>query len=184
MSGMDSEGSSALMQTHFAMFARYNEWANRRVYDCAGRLSDLEFHADRGAFFGSVCNTLNHILVADRIWLARFTGEGPTYSRLDLILHEDFSALRREREGEDQRITAWIDTLDDARLGRTFTYVPVTEPKQITQPLGPALSHLFNHQTHHRGQVHALLTAIGGRAAAVPLDLMHFQRETGLAAVT
>jgi uncharacterized damage-inducible protein DinB len=169
-----------MMQAHFAMFARYNDWANRRLYARAAQLSDEDCRADRGAFFGSVLRTLNHLLVTDRIWLRRFTGDGPTYSRLDFVLHDDLEALRVEREAEDARIVAWVDTLDGDRLAGSFTYTPISNPQPVTQPLAPALAHLFNHHTHHRGQTHALLTAIGGRSAAPELDLVYFQRETGI----
>lgn len=169
------------MKAHYEMFAAYNRWANRRLYDRAALLADADYRADRGAFFGSVHATLNHLLVTDRIWMRRFSGEGETYPRLDLILHEDFSGLREAREAEDERIVSWFGSLDDRALQGTFTYRPVSRPEQeITQPLGPALAHFFNHQTHHRGQVHAVMTGIGGRSAAPELDLVYFQRETGI----
>ena len=173
-----------MMAEYFRMLARYNDWANRRLYARAAELADTDYHAERGAFFGSVHGTLNHLLVADRIWMNRFTGEGPTYPRLDQILFEDLASLRTAREAEDQRIIAWADMLDDAKLAGTFSYTTITNPARVTQPIGPALAHFFNHQTHHRGQVHALLTAIGRRDAAPSLDLILFQRETdiGLAA--
>ncbi len=164
----------------FPMLARYNEWANRRLYARAAALPDADYRADRGTFFGSVHGTLNHLLVADRIWMSRFTGDGPTYPRLDLILHEDLDGLRPAREAEDARIVTWADSLDDERLAGVFTYRTIVEPREVTQPLAPALVHFFNHQTHHRGQVHALMTAIGGRDAAPVLDLIHFQHETGI----
>ena len=168
------------MRSHFAMFARYNEWANRRLYAAAGAMADGDYRANRGAFFGSVHGTLNHLLLADRIWMRRFTGQGETYARLDEILFDDFSALRSARGAEDARITGWVDTLDDEKFAGTFTYQTIVNPTDITQPLAPAVAHFFNHQTHHRGQVHALLTAIGGRDAAPSLDLIMFQRETGI----
>ena len=168
------------MDKHFSMFARYNAWANRRLYDSAAALPEADYRADRGAFFGSVHGTLNHILVGDRIWLKRFTGEGETHARLDVILHDEFASLRTAREAEDERILDWIEGLDAEKLSGTFTYRTIVNPADITQPLAPALAHFFNHQTHHRGQVHALLTAIGGRDAAASLDLIQFQRETGI----
>ena len=168
------------MHRHFVMFAQYNAWANRRLYAAAGRLSNADYRADRRAFFGSVHGTLNHLLLTDRIWMQRFTGAGPTYSQLDQILFDDLADLRQAREEEDQRIIDWIDGLDENHLAGSFTYRTVVEPREITQPLAPALAHFFNHQTHHRGQAHALLSAFGGRAAAPSLDLIFFQRETGI----
>jgi uncharacterized damage-inducible protein DinB len=168
------------MKHHFDMLAAYNGWANERLFDAAAKLADADYRADRGAFFGSVHATLNHLLVADRIWMRRFTGAGPTYSRLDVIVCDDFGSLRAERGAEDARIAAWIDTLDEKALASTFAYRTIVDPREVTQPLAPALAHLFNHQTHHRGQIHALMTGIGGRDAAPALDLIYFQRETGI----
>ncbi len=168
------------MRSHYSMFAHYNEWANRRLYRCAAAISDADYRAERGAFFGSLHRTLNHLLLGDRIWMKRFTGEGESYTRLDLIIHDDLLTLRAARETEDTRIIAWIDALDEPSLAGPFSYRTIVDPTDITQPLAPALAHFFNHQTHHRGQAHALLTAIGGRDAATSLDLILFQRETGI----
>jgi uncharacterized damage-inducible protein DinB len=168
------------MKAHFGMFAAYNSWANQRLYDAAAAISDADYRAERGAFFGSVHRTLNHLLVTDRIWMHRFTGEGPTYDDLEAVPCADLAALRAEREAEDARIVSWVASLDDARLGGIFKYHTTTRREGIAQPLASALAHFFNHQTHHRGQVHGLLTTIGGRPAAPPLDLVKFQRETGV----
>ena len=96
------------------------------------------------------------------------------------ILFDTLLELRAAREAEDNRIANWVDSLDEARLAGTFTYRTVVNPTDITQSLSAALAHFFNHQTHHRGQVHALLTGIAGRDAAPSLDLIMFQRETGI----
>ena len=168
------------MREHYRMFARYNQWANRRLYAAAADLSESEYRADHGAFFGSIHGTLNHLLVTDRIWMQRMSGTGESYSRLDLILHEELSELRAARGAEDERIIGWVDTLDDDALSGTFSYMRVSSPEPVTQPLGPALAHLFNHHAHHRGQAHALITRIAGRSAGPELDLIFFQRESGL----
>jgi uncharacterized damage-inducible protein DinB len=168
------------MRAHYEMFARYNEWANRRLYDAASKLSDADYRAEKGAFFGSVHRTLNHILVGDRVWMQRFTGEGPTYTKLDAIPCADLASLRSEREAEDRRIIGFVDGLHETRLAATFSYRSISNPTEITQPLAPALAHFFNHQTHHRGQVHGLMTTLGGREAAPSLDLILYQRETGV----
>ena len=162
------------------MFAQYNRWANERLYEAAEQLSDADYRADRGAFFGSLHGTLNHLLVADRIWMRRFTGEGPTYENLDEIVHDNLASLAVARRDEDERIIFFVETLGESEIASTFSYVPISTPEEVTQPLGPALAHFFNHQTHHRGQAHGLLTEIGGRKSAPPLDLIYFQRETGV----
>ena len=117
----------------------------------------------RGAFFGSLHGTLNHMVVADRVWLRRFTGDGPVQTRLDEILFEDLDRLEEARAAEDERIVGYIDRLSEADLASTFSYRTITQPQDITQPLAPALSHFFNHQTHHRGQAHGLITEIAGK---------------------
>ncbi len=165
------------MATLFAHLAAYNAWANARLYDAAATLSEPEYRADRGAFFRSMHGTLNHLLVADRIWMRRFTGEGEAPDRLDAILHESFDDLRAARAAEDRRIQAWAGALTAADLARTLRYRPISDPAEVERPLAPLVLHMFNHQTHHRGQAHAILTGLGRDAPS--LDLLPFQRETG-----
>jgi uncharacterized damage-inducible protein DinB len=162
------------MKKHFLMFAAYNRWANSRVYEAATELSDEEYRRDTGAFFRSLHGTLNHLLATDRIWMKRFTGEGEAPNRLDAIVHEDFPTLRTAREAEDQRIAAYVAELTDKALTGRFTYMTVTDMRTVSQRLAPALSHLFNHQTHHRGQAHSILTALD--RPSLQLDLIYFQR--------
>jgi uncharacterized damage-inducible protein DinB len=168
------------MQAYFAMFAAYNRWANERLYDAARTLPDGGYREPRGAYFGSLHGTLNHLVVGDRIWLHRFTGTGPYPTRLDEILHEEFTALEHARQIEDERIIAYVDSLTDGDIAGLVSYRTIVNPKDITQPLGPALGHFFNHQTHHRGQAHSLVTQIAGNAAMPSLDMIVFQRETGI----
>ena len=162
------------LAAHYRMFGRYNAWANARLYAAAAALSPEQFRADRGAFFKSVQGTLNHLLATDLIWQKRFTGEGEAPDRLDGILFEDFDALRVARIAEDARIVRYVDGLDEARIAGTIKYRRVSSPEEFVQELGPALADWFNHQTHHRGQVHASLTGLTG--AAPELDLLFYQR--------
>jgi len=163
------------MKAHFEMFSRYNAWANERLYGAAALLPDGDYRADRGAFFKSLHGTLNHLLVADRIWMHRFTGAEPIATRLDVILYQDFTSLRAARRNEDVRIVRYIGSLSATDLERRIRYRTVTNPQDIEQPLAPALAHFFNHQTHHRGQAHGLLTALTGDAPS--FDLIVFQRQ-------
>lgn len=162
------------MLRYFNMFAHYNRWANDAVYAEAAKLTREEINRSTGAYFGSLLGTLNHLLVADRIWLNRFTGTGPRPLRLDEVLFDELPALAEARRAEDERIIRWIGSLDDERIDGTFTYVPVTSPDPVTQRLGPAVAHVFNHQTHHRGQAHMILTTLGRPSLA--LDLIYYQR--------
>jgi uncharacterized damage-inducible protein DinB len=163
------------MKAHYQAFARYNAWANPRLYAAAAELTDAEYRADRGAFFKSMHGTLNHLLTADRVWMHRFTGQGPSPERLDMIQHEQLADLRGARESEDKRILDYVDGLSVAQLDGTIRYRRVSTPEEFEQALAPALAHFFNHQTHHRGQAHSILCSFGRRGLV--LDLLAFQRE-------
>jgi uncharacterized damage-inducible protein DinB len=166
------------LMAQFAMLAAYNAWANERLYGAAALLSDADYRADRGAFFGSLHGTLNHLLLGDRIWMHRFTGEGGEPPALDEILYEDFTALQAARRAEDARIIAFVDQRSEAELSCAVCYRTTRRPAEIEQRLAHLLVHFFNHQTHHRGQAHGILTGLAG--AAPSLDLLVFQRQTGI----
>ncbi|CZT34772.1 DinB family protein [Rhizobium sp. 9140] len=163
------------MIDHFRMFAAYNSWANGRIYAAADVLGEEGRRRQTGAAFGSLHGTLNHLLATDRIWMKRFTGKGDAPTTLDAVLFEDFEALKAARMAEDRRLAAWIDSLGADDLAGVFTYTPISIPEPITQALSPCLAHLFNHQTHHRGQCHMILTSLG--QPSVVLDLVFFQRQ-------
>ncbi|MGE0093366.1 MAG: DinB family protein [Alphaproteobacteria bacterium] len=159
---------------YFRVFARYNRWANTRLYDACAQLSDADRRQDRKAFFGSVHNTLNHLLVGDRIWMGRFTGTDSGIKALNQILFDDFAALRRAREMEDDRIQVYVEGCDEAKLAAALDFKSM-DGTASSMPLAQVLGHFFNHQTHHRGQVHAMLSQAG--VAAPSLDLIAFLRE-------
>ncbi len=162
---------------NYQMLAEYNAWANRLLYATVADLTDEELHRDTGAFFGSVFGTLSHLVTADRVWLNRFTGEGPKPKALDERPYDNFADLRNAREEEDARIIRYIASLTQEEAEREFTYTPLTSPELVTHKLWPALTHMFNHQTHHRGQVHAGLTGMGKQSLS--LDLIYFVRSEG-----
>ncbi len=152
---------------HCQVLARYNRWMNEKVYAVVAPLTDEERRRDRGAFFKSIHATLNHLLVADRIWMGRFTGVslqaghiGPGGIRsLDHELTASFEELRAERQRTDNEIEQWAATLGADDLATTLHYGRKDGPVEV--PLWWAVAHLFNHQTHHRGQVTTLLTQAG-----------------------
>ncbi len=147
--------------------ARYNRWMNESLYATAERLSDAERKQDRRAFFGSIHGTLNHLLLADRVWLGRFAGAalqegelGPGGIRsLDQELCSDFAELRRERGETDDEIDSFVATLTEEKLAANLRYLRRGVVNEF--PLWQAVAHLFNHQTHHRGQVTTLLMQAG-----------------------
>jgi len=142
---------------HFTMLALYNRLANQRLFEVCGQLSDAERKRHRPAFFGSIHATLNHIMVGDRIWMARFAGLEAPSTGLDAILFESFDELRAARQAEDGRIERFAAGLTHQFLEGTITYVN-NEGRTLTDPTHILLTHFFNHQTHHRGQVHDQLT--------------------------
>jgi uncharacterized damage-inducible protein DinB len=144
----------------WAQYARYNRLANERLYEACGALPDGEYRRDLGAFFGSVNGTLNHLLLGDTIWMTRL--EGGTYpsTNLDTILHETFDALRKARATMDQRIERFFRDLPPGFERRSVRYVN-NAGVDSEDPLNVILPHFFNHQTHHRAQVHTLLSQLG-----------------------
>jgi len=160
---------------YFQQFARYNAWANKRLYAVAGTLTAEALAQQRpAAFFRSIAGTLNHLLVADRIWMERFEAGGPTHGRLDDEPFPRFCDLKCAREVEDERIVAYAAALTAERLAAPISYRTIAGHPQ-SHPLWQALAHFFNHQAHHRGQAHALLKETGKEPPA--LDLLLFQRE-------
>ncbi|TPW29830.1 damage-inducible protein DinB [Martelella alba] len=162
------------MLSHFRMFAAYNNWANSLVYSSASHLAYDDYTRDLGAFFHSVHGTLNHLLFTDRIWMKRFAGEYTGSVKLDSIVSDDFEDLRLAREVEDQAIIAYIDSLSEAQLAGRFSYMRGNPPEQYNDSISKALAHLFNHQTHHRGQIHMMLTTLG--RPSLEMDLIYFLR--------
>jgi uncharacterized damage-inducible protein DinB len=163
------------IKTHFLMMARYNAWANAGLFRAAGALSDELYRQDVGAYFKSLHGTLNHLLVADRIWMHRLTGSGHHPDKLNAILFDDRSSLRAARVEEDSRILHFVQGKAEAEFEEVLEYRTLNGAPQ-RQPQREILAHLFNHQTHHRGQAHAILTAVGVKEPE-PLDLLIMQRE-------
>ncbi|MEM7188249.1 MAG: DinB family protein [Pseudomonadota bacterium] len=163
------------MKAHFEMMAAYNAWANERLYAAAAELSDEAYRRDCGAFFKSMHGTLNHLFVTDVIWMSRFRGKANPPWKLDHIAHDNFTELKARRKAMDREIQGWVHSLSSSELAGPFSYVTVLDGSKQNQPLREALAHFFNHQTHHRGQCHAMLTRLG--VDAPPLDLLFFQRE-------
>lgn len=168
--------ANAILLTHIRTMGRYNQWANIRLYAACGALSPEDFSRPRPSFFGSIMATLNHILVGDSIWFGRFTGNlPPGVTQLNQILHPDYAALKSAREAKDAEIIAFCDSMTTDRLNGMFSYTN-SRGQSFTDPLFPPLMHFFNHQTHHRGQVHVLLSHAGINPPE--LDMIFYMRET------
>jgi len=154
--------------------AAYNAEMNRRLYAAAGRLSDAERQAPRGAFWSSIHGTLCHLLWGDQIWMSRFDGwtPPPVKQKESAGMIADFAELTRQRAEADDKINAWAARVDDAWLAGDMVWFSQSAQKELHQPRMMLVTHFFNHQTHHRGQVHALLTAAGERTGDTDLFLV------------
>lgn len=155
--------------------AAYNKWQNRSLYAAADTLDDAARRKDRGAFFGSIHATLNHLLWGDQTWLSRFAGTpGPRATSISASPEQigAWEDLKRERISFDELIVGWARDIDADWLNGTMTWVSAAAGREISAPHGLLAAHMFNHQTHHRGQVHAMLTAAGAKPDDTDLMLL------------
>jgi len=171
------------MNNNFVLMAQYNEWMNAKIYATAGELSEADLAAPRGAFFGSILGTLNHIVVGDRIWLRRFAAHPSGYSALapmiDLqppsalsqILYTDLNELAEHRKWLDQIILDWAGSISDRDQNHILRYT-TTKGIANAKRFGDLVIHFFNHQTHHRGQVTTLLHQAGNDVGVTDLLML------------
>jgi uncharacterized damage-inducible protein DinB len=160
---------------HAQLMARYNRWQNENLYGAADTLTDAQRKEDRGAFFGSIHGTLNHLLWADQIWMHRFAGTpNPKAGSIpeSVASFEAWNDLKRERIAFDEVIFDWAEKLDPKWLEGDLTWYSGAAKREITKPKWIILTHMFNHQTHHRGQVHCLLTQFGVRPGPTDIPVM------------
>ena len=159
---------------YLQMMARYNRWQNREIFAAVDLMPDAERREDRGLFWGSIHGTLSHIYWADRIWLSRFDLVDPPgiLNPQSPQFVEDWAELKDRRVSLDDLMVEWSDGYKDGLIKGTLKFFSGSLNKDVEAPLSVVLPHIFNHQTHHRGQVHALLTAAGGKTADTDLFLM------------
>lgn len=146
---------------HCHLMARYNEWMNSRLYAMCADIPEAELHADRGAFFKSIYLSLNHIAYADLAFLSRLTGDPAVVPESGVDLFGTFARLRMQREAIDARLLAWTPSLSPVWLAEPLTYTSKIDGKTRTIPKWVSMTHMFNHQTHHRGQITTLLSQMG-----------------------
>ncbi len=152
--------------------ADYNRWQNESLYGCADQLSDAQRKEPRGAFFGSIHATLNHLLWGDQIWMSRFAGTPkPKAAGIpdSVAMYDSWEELKRERAAFDAVIIGWAAGLDPAWLEGDLTWYSGAAKRELSRPKALLVAHMFNHQTHHRGQVHCMLTQAGVRPGATDL---------------
>ena len=156
------------------VMAAYNAELNRRVYAAALRLDDAERRRDRGAFWKSIHGTLSHLVWGDRMWLSRFGAAEPPAAGIAASdqVNDDFAALWDERQGLDAVIGAWADGLSQGDLEGDLAWRSGATQRDMVRPRALCVVQIFNHQTHHRGQVHAMLTAAGESTGATDLPFV------------
>jgi uncharacterized damage-inducible protein DinB len=154
-------------------FARYNRWQNQSIYAAAATLPDGTRKRNMGAYFKSIHATLNHLLVGDQLWLDRIDGTPTEITSLDQELYSEFDELRDQRERADNRLDRIVASLVEARLSGTLTFRRMSGDKaELTLPLALVMMQLFNHQTHHRGQVTTLLMQCGVDVGTTDLPML------------
>jgi uncharacterized damage-inducible protein DinB len=141
--------------------AAYNGWMNEKLYAVCAELTDEERKVNRNAFFKSIHGTLNHLLLADKVWLGRFTSAPFVPKSLDQELYSDFDELRAQRAIVDAEIVRWAERVTDEALAGPIEFRSITNPQPRKYTLWVCVAHFFNHQAHHRGQLTALLSQAG-----------------------
>ncbi len=161
---------------HVRTMARYNGWQNESLYGAADTLSEADRLKDRGAFFGSIHNTLSHILWGDQQWMSRFAPDivqkPPTLVRTGAGNYPAWADLTARRVAFDETISTWAEHMTPAWLEGDLVWYSGIAKADVSKPKWLTVTHFFNHQTHHRGQVHAMLTAAGAKPDDTDLFLM------------
>jgi uncharacterized damage-inducible protein DinB len=164
---------------HFPLMARFNGWVNEKIYSEVAKLDDTTYRGNSGLFFGSLHATLNHILVVDRLWTGRVEGIDRGVKSLNQILHDDFASLQQARREEDARLVQLMDRLTPAELQATARYSTADRTRTMEARRWDMLAGMFNHQTHHRGQIYSVLLQRGQKMPDI--DLIYYLAETGQA---
>lgn len=157
---------------YFLIMANYNTWMNEKIYNVCAGISDEQRKADMKVFFKSIHGTLNHLLWGDRAWMSRFNGKTYQLTKIGEDLYDQFDVLRQERTKMDEEIKQWVNNLNEEWLLEDLTFDSIAYKKTITIPRSLAVIQLFNHQTHHRGQITTLLSQLGIDYGATDLPVM------------
>jgi uncharacterized damage-inducible protein DinB len=156
------------------VMARYNRWQNAQLLKSLEPLSAEELGKDRGAFFGSILATANHVLWGDLMWMSRIEGGAAPEGGIDASTtrHLTLASWSAERFRVDARIVHWADHLDNVAIKGNLSFYSGMLGRDVTKPLDRCITHMFNHQTHHRGQIHAMITSLGAKAPVSDLFVM------------
>jgi uncharacterized damage-inducible protein DinB len=163
-------------KSYVQLMSRYNEWQNENLYGAADKLADEERKRECRAFFGSIHATLDHLLWGDQIWMSRFAGTPKPEGGIkdSVSRHPAWEDLKRERVAFDRVMVEWAANLDPNWLEGDLVYFSGAAGREIKRPRWLLVTHMFNHQTHHRGQVHCLLTQSGAKPGDTDLPFLQF----------
>lgn len=164
---------------YLPVMTRYNQWANGLIYDLAAGMPDAEVRRDRKAFFGSIHGTLNHLLLVDYLWTNRMQSKPNGCDSLRDIVHDDLAGLRAAQETQDAWFIDYVDGLTPEQREARFIYTNMVGPGENEVRVGHALLTLLNHQTHHRGQITAMLTQAG--VGTPDIDVIYYMYTAGVA---
>ena len=162
--------------TYCQTMARYNSWMNDRLYGICAEIQDAERKQDRQLFFGSIHGTLNHLLYVDIAWLSSFLNDQDSMPPIGVDLYEDFGKLRGARQKWDSKMIDWASSLDESWLAQQFG----AEGSTWTKPNWLLVAHVFNHGTHHRGQLTAVLSQLGHDYGSTDLSFMPEEYRSGV----
>lgn len=160
---------------HIRLMAAYNKWQNKSLYGAADGLTEEERRLDRGAFFRSIHETLNHVLWADQIWMSRLAGTpAPKAGGIAASTEQvgEWSALKKARTDFDGRIVDWARSVVPGDIEGDLSWYSGAMKRELSKPRWVLITHMFNHATHHRGQVHAMLTAAGAKPDDTDIPFM------------
>lgn len=160
-------------KTYFLMLAHYNQWANQKLFSILESLTEQQLNQDCGAYFKSLIQTANHLFIGDTLWFERLCGLSPSSYALDDVVFPQLSGLTQARQNFDQAFIQHLQQLDETEFHQSLTYI--RRNQYYTEPLIEVLAHVFNHQAHHRGQMHNMVFQLTGQS--LELDLIFFQRE-------
>ncbi len=174
MKALQMEEAFMISSDHVRLMAAYNKWQNSSIFEAADTLTDEARQADRGAFFKSIHATLSHVLWADELWMSRFTthpapdGGIPESS----VRYRDWAMLKKVRTAMDKTMIQWAATISPSDLNGDLSWFSGAMGREVSRPRWLLITHLFNHGTHHRGQVHAMLTAEGAKPDDTDIPFM------------
>ena len=146
------------------LMARYNRWQNAELLKSMESMTDADLRADRSAFFGSIFATVNHLLWGDTLWISRFDGGGgpaeTDITKTDTTdMTHTLTEWSTERFRTDARLVTCAKGVTHLDLTGDLKWYSGSVQSDVSKPRAMCIVQMFNHQTHHRGQVHAMLGA-------------------------